>query len=259
MRYSKNNIENYKENNEGSKIAGGIIIVAIGVALLLRNMGLPLPHWLFTWPMILIMVGIYSGFKHNFQSNSWLIVTGIGVFFLIKRYIPFLHLEPLFWPLIIIAIGVVYILNPSKNWTNTEKKIEDKETDTTTPNTWQGFGNNQSADINDEFKVTSIFSGVKRSIITKNFKRGQVTSIFGGAEINMSQADMQQPSMLKLDVAFGGVEIIVPSNWVVQNDIQGIFHGVEDKRYNNVGTIDPNKVLVLKGSCAFGGIEIKSY
>jgi predicted membrane protein len=252
-------INNNKEkSSEGSKAIAGIIIVAVGVALLLRNIGFLLPHWLFTWPMILILVGIYTGFKHNFKNNSWLIVTGIGVFFLIKRFIPSLHVEPFFWPLIIIAIGVIYILNPEKKWGSNWKQI-DNEDKSKVSDSWQGFASDEAVDSNNEFKISSIFSGVKRNIITKNFKRGKIITIFGGAEIDMSQADMTSPSYINVDVAFGGVEILVPANWTIQNDIQGVFHGVEDKRYNNAVVIDPSKILVLKGNCAFGGIEVKSY
>jgi predicted membrane protein len=252
------NINDKDQNKEGSKVIAGVIIVAVGIALLLRNIGFLLPQWLFTWPMILILVGIYTGFKHNFKNNSWLIVTGIGAFFLIQKFLPSLHLEPFFWPLIIIAIGVIYILNPGKkswgNWKEIENNDKLKVSDS-----WQGYASDESVDSNDEFKINSIFSGVKRNIITKKFKRGQIRTIFGGAEIDMSQADMTSPSYINIDVAFGGVEIVVPANWTIQNDIQGVFHGVEDKRYNNVVVIDPNKILVLKGNCAFGGIEVKSY
>lgn len=252
------NNDNKEQSRETSKIVAGVIIVGIGTVLLMRNMGVLLPYWLFTWPVILILVGIYSGFKHNFKNSSWLIITGVGVFFWISKFIPSLHLEPFFWPLVIIAIGIIYILKPSKqSWVGRKRIIDDikyKGSDS-----WKGFGNNEGFDSNDDFKITSVFSGVKRNIISKNFKRGQVTSVFGGAEIDMSQADMMGPSVIKVEVAFGGVSIVVPSNWSVQNDIQGVFHGVEDKRYNATATIDPNKVLVLKGSCAFGGVEIKSY
>jgi predicted membrane protein len=246
------------ENREGNKFVAGVIIVVVGVALLLRNIGFLLPHWLFTWPMILILVGIYTGFKHNFKNNSWLIVTGIGAFFLIQKFIPSLHLEPFFWPLIIIAIGVMYILNPGKKMGSNWKQIGDDDKSKVS-DSWQGFASDEAVDSNDEFKVSSIFSGVKRNIITKNLKRGKITTIFGGAEIDMSQADMTSPSYINIDVAFGGVEIVVPANWTIQNDMQGVFHGVEDKRYNNAVVVDPTKVLVLKGNCAFGGIEVKSY
>jgi predicted membrane protein len=254
-------MENFRKrrqpDNPNSRIVAGTILVGVGIALLLRNLGFLLPHWLFTWPVILILVGIYTGFKHNFKNSSWIILIAVGAFFLVSKFIPTLHLEPYFWPLLIIAAGIIYIIKPNKhswsNWDN-NKKLGDAPN-----NSWNTSEENIAVDSNDEFAVRSVFSGVKRNIITKNFKRGKITTVFGGAEIDMSQADMTSPSYINIDVAFGGIEIVVPANWTIQNDVQGVFHGVEDKRYNNVVTIDPNKVLVLKGNCAFGGIEVKSY
>jgi len=78
------------------RIFAGIILVGVGAALLLRNSGFPFPNWLFSWPVILILVGIYSGFKHNFKNNSWIIMIGIGGFFLVDRFIPDLRLAPYF-------------------------------------------------------------------------------------------------------------------------------------------------------------------
>jgi predicted membrane protein len=256
-------MDNFKktrvQDNPNSRIVAGVILVGVGIALLLRNMNFLLPHWLFTWPVILILVGIYTGFKHDFKNSSWIILIAIGVFFLVSKYIPTLHLATYFWPILIIAAGIIYIIKPSKhawgNWDNDKNKIKDNATNSS----WHAFEEDAAVDSNNEFSIRSVFSGVKRNIITKNFKRGRITTIFGGAEINMSQADMTSPSYINVDVAFGGVELIVPANWTIQNDIQGVFHGVEDKRYNNAVVVDPTKVLVLKGNCAFGGIEVKSY
>ena len=128
------NTKNFK-NKEGGRIAGGVILVAIGAVLLLKNIGFTFPSWLFSWPMILIVVGIYSGFKHNFRNNSWLIIIGVGVFFLVNEFIPNLGLKPLFWPLIIIGLGVLFILKPrNKEWLNFNKD-KDYDQSENTPNT----------------------------------------------------------------------------------------------------------------------------
>jgi predicted Zn-dependent protease with MMP-like domain len=46
----------------------------------------------------------------------------------------------------------------------------------------------------------------------------------------------------------------------VQNEIDGVFHGVDDKRkFHATGGSNPAKILILRGSAVFGGIEITSY
>jgi predicted membrane protein len=81
----------------------------------------------------------------------------------------------------------------------------------------------------------------------------------GGSEIDLSQADISGKIVIDVTNIFGGTKLIVPSSWDVQNDITAIFGGVDDKRQISGVTLDPNKILVLDGTCMFGGIEIRSF
>lgn len=119
-------------------------------------------------------------------------------------------------------------------------------------------GNNYFADNTETIKVDSVFSGVQRKILSKNFKGGKIAAVFGGADIDLTQADIQGEVVLKLDVVFGGVKLIVPPHWTVYNTIEGVFHGVDDKRKFNAEAVSEKK-LFLKGSVVFGGVEVRSY
>ena len=251
------------ERREEGRIIAGLILVCVGAALLLRNTGFPMPYWLFSWPVILILIGIYSGVKHNFRNSSWAIMIAIGAFFLIDRIIPGLSLAPYFWPLLIIAAGVIFILRPKRDrWIDYQDNQKKNMTDNITPIDWEQTKMNAefTTDSTDYLKVDSVFSGVKRNIVSKNFQGGKIACVFGGADIDFTQADIQGKVMIKLDVVFGGAKLIVPPHWTIYNEIDGAFHGVDDKRkYSTVTGLNPNKVLVLKGSVVFGGVEIKSY
>lgn len=250
-------IKNFRDK-ESSRIAGGLILVTVGAVLLLRNMDFDMPNWLFTWPMILILVGIYTGFKHNFRNNSWLIITAVGGFFLVNKFIPALGLEPFFWPLVIMGLGIIFIIRPTRNWLNPSAESNKWESKTTaSPGDPINITNVDSSNF---LFIRSVFSGVNRNLLSKNFQGGNVSAIFGGAEIDLSQADFNGRAELKFNVVFGGVELVIPPHWAVQNEIDGIFHGLDDKRsFNPSASINPDKVLVLKGSVVFGGIEIRSF
>lgn len=254
------NNKNFK-NRESGRIAGGLLLVAVGAALLLRNIGFVIPGWLFSWPMILILVGIYSGFKHHFRNNSWLVLIGVGGFFLVNEFIPNLGLEPLFWPLVIIGAGVIFILRPGKNnWLDFKKDMEYNKWKNVPGSGFQAAGEDIPADSSDYLMVRSVFSGVVKKVVSKNFQGGRISCVFGGAEIDLSQADINGQIILKLEAVFGGVKLVVPPHWAIQNEVEGVFHGVDDKRrFNPDATINPGKVLMLKGSAVFGGIEIRSY
>lgn len=249
-----------KSNYEG-RIIAGIILVGIGAALLLRNTGFPIPYWLFSWPMILILIGIYSGVKHNFRNSTWIILISIGGFFLLDRILPGIRLQPYFWPALFIGIGLIFLLKPKgKNIF----RLNDDETDEPKKNndmnniTWQQQGSTSFTGEGETLKVDSVFSGVQRKIVSKNFKGGKVAAVFGGADIDLSNADIQEEVTIKLDVVFGGVKLIVPSHWTIYNQIDGVFHGVDDKRKND-SAIVPEKKLILKGSVVFGGVEVRSF
>ncbi|MEP6713039.1 MAG: DUF5668 domain-containing protein [Ferruginibacter sp.] len=248
-------------NREGGRVIGGLILVGVGAALLLRNTGFMLPGWLFSWPMILILVGIYSGFKHNFRNSSWAIIVAIGGFFLVSRVVPELGMEPLFWPIVIIGLGVLFIVRPrASRWGNFKKDI-DYHKWTSGPGGLPGpSATDAPTDDNDYLMVRSFFSGVKRNIISKNFQGGNMSCIFGGVEIDLTQAEIKSPVVIKLELIFGGAKLVVPAHWSVQNEIEGVFHGVDDKRkFNPDASLNPEKVLILKGSAVFGGVEIRSY
>lgn len=84
--------------------------------------------------------------------------------------------------------------------------------------------------------------------------------MFGGAEINFSQADIKGRAVLEVNAVFGGAKLIIPANWTVQSsELVAILGGVEDNRVLQMGAGDPDKVLILRGNAIFGGITLKSY
>ena len=217
----------------------GLIIVFVGTAFLLRQMGMPLPGWLFSWQMLLIVIGLFNGVRNSFRGIGWLILIVIGSVFLANDLVYDFAFHRYFWPILIIALGLYMIVRPKKK-----------------DNFWTGDMNSSE----DFFDATAIMGGVKKNIISKNFRGGDVTSIFGGSEIILTQADINGTAVLDLTTIFGGAKIIVPSNWTVKSDdLTAILGGYDDKRAIIANASpDPNKVLVLKGLVMFGGIELKS-
>jgi predicted membrane protein len=111
----------------------------------------------------------------------------------------------------------------------------------------------------DFMNSTSIFGRVKKNIVSKNFRGGDIVNFMGGAEINLSQADFQGRVVLEVTQIFGGTRIIVPGHWQIHHEMTAIFGGVEDKRQMQPDSIKSDKVLVIKGISFFGGIDIKNY
>ena len=240
---------------KNGRVIAGIILVIVGGIFLARQMGIDFPRWLFNWQVFLIVLGLFIGAKHNFKTSGWWIVSLVGVVFLINEYYP--GIGHMFWPLIIILVGLVFIFKPKIKWDPNRFNrnwSKDYKTDLGKSN----FGNYM--DDGDFISSTSIFGGNKKIIVSKNFKGGDITSIFGGSEINLIQADINGVVILEVTQLFGGIKLLVPANWVVKSEMVAIFGGIEDKRHvQSDGSSEVKKVLVIEGTSIFGGIDIRSY
>ncbi len=232
------------------RIFGGLIIVTIGLLLLARQMDIGIPHWVVSWEMILIVVGLYIGIRHSFRGPAWIVLILIGSLFLLEDFNPEIDIKEYIWPIVIIAIGLVIIFRPKRSRTDNSWKQWD------TPNAV-----NESQSQDDTIDSVVIFGGVKKNVISKNFRGGELTTIFGGTELNLTQADVNGKIVLDITQIFGGAKLIVPPHWKLQtDDLVSIFGGLDDKRpIMPDAHADPGKVLVIKGTCIFGGIDIKSY
>lgn len=110
-----------------------------------------------------------------------------------------------------------------------------------------------------------IFWGGRRRIISKNFMGGEIVAIFGGFDIDLTQADFPGDQVeIEIVSIFGGGEIRVPATWEVIVDSVGIFGGTTDRTWHPqsvpaaAAPATPAKKLIIKGVAIFGGLTIKN-
>jgi predicted membrane protein len=230
------------------RVLAGLLIVFAGAAWLFYQLDLLfLPKWIFSWPIVLILVGLFIGFRHSFRNPGWFVLVAIGTFFLIEQNIPDIHLKNYFWPVLLIIIGIYIMLKPKRN---TYKGDEDA---------WMGNRHDTYTQSHEGYiESVSVFGGVKRNIITNDFKGGEIVSIFGGTECNLSQANLVGKATLEATQIFGGTKLIIPADWELKSEAVAIFGGVKDNRVTSPSKEATQKVLILKGTCLFGGIQIYS-
>jgi hypothetical protein len=239
---------NRRSNDSGRVLTGAFLLIA-GAVLFLKNLDTGLPHWLFSWQMFLIGLGVFFGLKNGFRGPVWLILILVGGFSLQPEIFPFLHLRVFTWPAILVILGIYFIVKPRRQEGNLPSDLEP-------------FKQRQSEaeyTDGDKLDITSILGSVKKVVVSKNFQGGEIVSFLGGSDINLTQADIHGRVRLEATNVMGGTKLIIPPTWDVQSELVAIFGGVEDKRDMRSANIDHNKVLVLEGTCLFGGIEIKSY
>jgi len=237
--------DNKSPHKEQGRLIFGSVVVIVGVLILLHNLFPEFSvYYQLQWPLILIIIGIGIGIKTRFRRNAWWILILIGsIYFLHPYFFPMIPTRLIVWPGILIALGLVMIFRKRR------------------PAPWERQHFQLISNDADTVNIDVSFGARKEIITSKSFKGGSIRVNFAGAEVNLVSADAGvQPMILDIAAAFGGVELIVPSNWEIQNEINPTMGSVEDQRFLRSGEKEVDrKVLVLRGTCSFGSVEIKSY
>ncbi len=236
--------------NKKNKEWLGIFIIIVGVLFLARTFELPIPKWITTWPMILVGIGLMLGISNKFKDWTWAVIVGFGLLFLVDKIAGYdVRMTSIIFPAILIAVGIRML---KKN-----KTVKVHQFDEASGN-FTELQNDESRD--DRLELIAVFAGNKKVMVSKNFKGGEIVSVFGGNEINLSKCDINGRVQLEIVQVFGGTKLIVPSNWRIQSEIVSVFGGLDDKRniidFNNN---DDSKILVIIGVSILGGIDIRSY
>lgn len=284
-----------RKSTEKGRIWAGAIILGFGIILLANRLDLHwfyFPSWIFSWPMILVIIGLVIGGNSNFKNPSSYILLMIGGFFLMNNIWDW-ELRRYIWPAAIIGFGIWLLMDKKQKETPHRAKdksgdydygsgyswdkrvVDESETDTgMPPHTAKSEGSAtdetsaedfdyqsgpSSISDDDYLKITSIFGDVRRMVLSKNFLGGEVVTIFGGSDINLIQADIKHPVVIDIFQLFAGTKIIVPAHWKVKSEVTSVFGDVDDRRFAHPsGQHDDHKILYIRGSSIFGGVTIKS-
>jgi hypothetical protein len=111
-------------------------------------------------------------------------------------------------------------------------------------------------DADNYLHTTAIFGGINRTVISKDFKGGSVTNLFGGTKLDFSYADLTGPAILDISQAFGETQITIPNDWRVETRVTHFCSVTEDNRQYSSLVNSNNKVLVLKGISTFAVVDI---
>ena len=252
--------------NSSSRLWTGVIILAVGLVFFLRNFGIDIPDWIVSWHMLLIAIGLLIGYKRNFNGGGWLIMVLVGVYFTLQE-ITYFDLSKYAVAVGFIIAGLFLILRPKSNfshkqrrnkkrWKDKVARFDDLDQEMPVEEQPAGFDNYDKNDILDSVNV---FGGSHQNVYSKNFKGGDVIAIFGGADINLTQADFKEEITLDIVAIFGGAKIIIPPGWQVKSEVTAIFGGLDDKRAIAPANDGPRKIVIIKGVALFGGVDIRNF
>jgi predicted membrane protein len=227
------------------KLVTALVLIAAGFLLMLDTFDIiefSLWHYIMNWKTFLIVIGLILAVAPERRITGFILM-GLGVVFWIPSLFDVnIRLHQVFWPGMLIAIGLIIISRRRRGPATTRIRNED--------------GSIATDYIND----IAVFGGGVLRIDSQDFKGGTLTAIFGGREINLKAAQMTDDGcVIDVFTMFGGTKLIVPDDWQVKTDAISLFGGVSDKRPFKPEEVSKNKVLLLNGMILFGGVEIKSY
>lgn len=219
----------------------GVVIIAFGLILLLNQFGL-LPHGieLHFWPAVLMVVGVIKlvAGEHNVDRVMGVVLLGVGGIWQTNA-LGLTHVTiAQVWPVSIILIGVLFVVHSLSDHTGRSAKFS----------------------MDPEPGSFYIFGGGERQVKAKDFRGSKMFAVFGGYEVDLTQADMESTeAYVEANAVFGGGEIRIPTNWKVVVQGVGIFGGYNDKtHYIQTDPSAPVKTLYVRGVAVFGGIEVKN-
>jgi hypothetical protein len=245
----------------------GLAVIAVGVLFLLRNVGVLYfdDIWQY-WPVILILVGIskLANTHSASQVTSGLIIGGIGTIFLLRNlgYI-YGDIWQYLWPGILIAVGLSILVKHLEGRDLGLNPGSPSPAGSSSPGTGSTFppgsGFTSTTSGANYLHAECVFSGTRQKIETQDFLGGKVTTIFGGAEIDLRSAGTKREEVsIKAEAVFGGIELWVPAHWQTIVRGSGVFGSFEDKTFPVAPGQGKTPRLVVTGSAVFGSVIVKN-
>lgn len=219
------------------QITTGIIITLIGVGALLSTLNV-FPFWDYFrdwWPLLISLAGVFVLFGEGNKKYSnlfWgviLIAAGVVLTLNVQDLADY-NLFGLIVPIVIIYAGLSLLL--SRN-----SRLKTRQ------------------NSSDEDNISAILGGSETVNNSKKYKGGRHTAILGGVSLDLRDAKLADNAQIELFVVLGGVELKVPRDWRVISNITPIAGGVKNK---SQGTDEKSPTLVITGTVALGGVEIKT-
>jgi predicted membrane protein len=235
----------------------GALLIGLGVLFTLDNFGVVDAGDVFRyWPLFLIGFGLlkFAQSRRTEQRLGAALVMGIGTLLLLRT----LHLVSFrprdVWPILLVVLGGLMVWrsvrrrNPDAVLAAARGQLPDL-----------GSATQDGGYVLNEF---AFLGGGERIIRSHDFRGGEVTAIMGGFNIDLRGAGIAgDEAVLEVFTLWGGVEIRVPEDWVVQLQAQPILGGISETTAGPgappPAASAPRKRLVIRGTAIMGGVEVK--
>jgi hypothetical protein len=224
----------------GHGVVPGLVVVAWGVLLWLREVGTISPalrFWDF-WPLAVVGVGVSMAvYRPGFGRRLiGLVVLAFGVGLLSDKLGMGFGIAH-FWPLLMVAGGVGIVWHGL-----THRRIPAPDAATVSA---------------DELRRSVTMGGLELTVESQQFKGGALSATMGGVEVDLRRAAISgEQATIDVALLMSGLELCVPSNWQVVSEVAPFMGAVEDKTEPRPDNAGVQKKLFLRGTVTMAAITI---
>lgn len=233
-----------------SRLIVGLIIVVFGALLFLGNLGLLDVRDLMRtiWPLALVAVGasmVRKPKKENSRTWGWVLLILGGWWFLDNLGWVGFSIWQLVLPTILLAVGGMLVWRTVQD--ESAKREQESLRSTSTP----------GVERTEFVRSFAFMSYCDLHPALHPFRGGDVSAVMGGIKLDLRDTVMHG-DLATLDVfAFwGGIEILVPPDWIISSRVTPIIGGFVDNR--RPSKVVPTKTLIIQGFNLMSGVEVKS-
>lgn len=125
---------------------------------------------------------------------------------------------------------------------------------------WQTMETNRAAKRDDTGATVSaiaVMGGFERRITSHEFRGGEITAFMGGGKLDLRDAmPAGGQAVINIFAMMGGFEVVIPETWRVISEVTPFMGGIEDKSRTSTNPTAP--CLVLRGFVMMGGVTLKN-
>ncbi len=232
------------------RLVVGLFVMALGALFLLDNMRIvPFDDVFLFWPLAPIAVGLTMLVQPRGTTNrgvgGFLVVAGTWILLYDFDIVPYSFWDG--WPLVLIGIGAWLVY----------RSVVEPEVSTARGGVSPGQpSHDPSATGDSTLSAFGFLGGVVRKSTSRAFQAADATAILGGCTIDLRDADLgPEPAVVDAFAFWGGIEVLVPPNWVVINKVLPLLGSAEDTTRQ---TPEPGKEILIRGTVLMGGLEIRN-
>jgi hypothetical protein len=223
------------------RLAVGVVFMTVGLLAALAQAGIlefeGFGRW---WPLLLIGVGVVKVLQpiENGQRGSGIVFLVLGGVFEVVNVLAWRNA----WPLLMVLGGALVF------WRGIVPSPRDSA----------GRCRGLATVTTPLVSLVALLGGIRRSVVAPDFEGGYLTAVMGGIELDLREARIAT-SPVRLDVLamLGGIEIKVPTDWIVEGGVSPLMGGFENKARVPLDAGAAPR-LILRGYVVMGGVTVEN-